>query len=272
MPLRNRRLFSALSIDRFHISKLTFRPPPPSVPKLRRIDYDGAMSNEWTKLKAADGHELDAYVAHPAGEPIGALVLVQEIFGINAHIRGVADGYAADGFQVVAPALFDRFERGLELKYEGDDSKKAFELYPKLNPDIQLKDIAAAFEFAKKTGKGIGVVGYCYGGLLSWLTATRGEILKMQPSCCVGYYAGGIGKFAAEEPSCPVMLHFGAEDTHIGKDQVDAVRSAHPDVEIFIYEGAGHAFNRDADPKAYNPKAAALARERTLKFLKTHIA
>jgi carboxymethylenebutenolidase len=150
--------------------------------------------------------------------------------------------------------------------------KKAFELYSKLDPDVQLKDVAAAYEFVKKAGKGIGVLGYCYGGLLSWLTATRGETLKMQPSCCVGYYPGGIGKFAAEEPSCPVMLHFGAEDTHIGKDQIDAVRRAHPDVEIYIYEGAGHAFNRDVDPKAHNPKAAALARERTLKFLKTHIA
>lgn len=239
--------------------------------KVRGIDYDGTMS-EWINLTAADGHELGAYVARPVGEPIGSIVLVQEIFGVNAHIRSVADGYAKDGFLVVAPALFDRFERGLELKYEGDDSKKAFELYSKLDPDVQLKDVAAGYEFVKKAGKGIGVLGYCYGGLLSWLTATRGETLKMQPSCCVGYYPGGIGKFAAEEPSCPVMLHFGAEDTHIGKDQIDAVRRAHPDVEIYIYEGAGHAFNRDVDPKAYNPKAAALARERTLKFLKTHIA
>ena len=228
--------------------------------------------SERVKLTAADGHELEAYVAHPKDEPIGAIVLIQEIFGINAHIRGVADGYAKDGFEVVAPALFDRLERGLELGYDGEDSKKAFALYSKLDPDTQLKDVAAAYEFAKKAGKGIGVVGYCYGGLLSWLTATRGEKLKMQPSCCVGYYPGGIGKFAAEEPSCPVMLHFGADDSHLGEDQIDAVSSAHQEVEIYVYKGAGHAFNRNVDPTKYHEAAARQARERTLEFLKRNVA
>jgi carboxymethylenebutenolidase len=228
--------------------------------------------SEWIKLKAEDGHELSAYVAKPADEAIGALVLVQEIYGINAHIRSVADGYAKDGFLVIAPAIFDRFEPGVELKYEGEDQKRAFEFYQKLNPDITLLDVAAAYGAAKQAGKGIGVIGFCYGGLVSWLTATRGENLKMQPSCCVGYYAGGVGKVAQEEPSCPVMLHFGANDDHIGKDQIEAVRTAHPEVEIFVYEDAGHAFNRDVDPAHYNASAAKLARERTLAFLKTHIA
>jgi carboxymethylenebutenolidase len=141
----------------------------------------------------------------------------------------------------------------------------------KLRPDTALLDIAAAYELAKKAGKGIGVVGFCYGGLMSWLTATRGENLKMQPSCCVGYYPGGIGKFASEEPSCPVMLHFGAKDAHIGTEQVEAVRSAHPEVEIYLYDNAGHGFSCDARVD-FNAPAAALARERTLSFLKTHIA
>ncbi len=230
------------------------------------------MGNEWVELKATDGHKLSGYVARPAEEPIGSIVLIQEIFGVNAHIRSVADQYAKDGFLVAAPALFDRYERDLELKYEGTDAKMAYTLYSKLVPDTQLKDIAAAYEFVKKAGKGIGVVGYCYGGLLSWLTATRGETLKMQPSCCVGYYPGGVGKFASEEPSCPVMLHFGATDTHIGQDQIDAVRTAHPEVEIFVYEGAGHAFNRAVDLRTYNPEASVQARERTLHFLKAHVA
>lgn len=228
--------------------------------------------SEWLKLKAPDGHELGAYIARPAEEPIGALVLVQEIFGINAHIRSVADGYAKDGFVVVAPALFDRYERGVELAYQGEDANRAGEFWKKLNPETALLDIAAAYGVARSTGKGIGVLGFCFGGLMSWLTATRGETLKMQPSCCVGYYPGGIGKYAREEPSCPVLLHFGAKDTHIGADQIDAVRSAHPEVEIYVYEGAGHAFNRDADPNTYRSDSAKLARERTLKFLKTHVA
>jgi carboxymethylenebutenolidase len=228
--------------------------------------------SEWIKLKADDGHEFSAYVARPASEPIGALVLVQEIYGINAHIRSVADGYAKDGFLVVAPALFDRYERGVELKYEGADQKRAYEFYSMLKPDVSLLDVAAAYGWVKKAGKGIGVIGFCYGGLVSWLSATRGENLKMQPSCCVGYYAGGVGSVAKEEPSCPVMLHFGAKDDHIGRDQVDAVLAAHPEVEIFIYEGAGHAFNRDVDPTKYNAEAAKLARERSVEFLKNNIA
>src|SRR4051794_24667109 len=223
--------------------------------------------SDWSKLQASDGHELNAYVARPSGEPIGAIVMIQEIFGGNAHIRSVADGYARDGFVVVAPALFDRFERGVELKYEGEDAKKAYALMGKLNPDTALLDVAAAYELAKESKKGIGVIGFCYGGLMSWLTATRGETLKMQPSCWVGYYPGGIGKFVAEEPSCPVMLHFGAEDSHIGSDQVEAVRSAHPEVEIFVYPGAEHAFNRDVGA-SYHAPSATLARERTLSFLK----
>jgi len=228
--------------------------------------------SDWVKLKADDGHELGAYVATPAEAPIGALVVVQEIFGVNSHIRSVADGYAKDGFLTIAPALFDRMERDLELSYSDEDMKKAFGLYPKLNPDLSLLDVAAAFHHVAKAGKGTGVLGFCYGGLVSWLSATRGENLKMQPGCCVGYYAGGIGKVAAEEPVCPVMLHFGAEDSHIGKDQIDAVRAAHPEVEIFVYEGAGHAFNRDPHPAAYHAASAKLARERSLKFLKENLA
>jgi len=227
---------------------------------------------EWIKVTAEDGHELGAYVAHPEGAPIGSLVVVQEIFGVNAHIRSVADGYARDGFLTIAPALFDRFERDLELGYDAEGMKQAFALYPKLEPDVSLLDVAAAYDYATGPGKATGVLGFCYGGLVSWLAATRGETHKMQPGCCVGYYAGGIGKFAKEEPVCPVMLHFGAEDTHIGSDQIEAVRAAHPEVEIFVYEGAGHAFNRDADKGSYHAASAKLARERSLAFLKANLA
>jgi len=226
---------------------------------------------EWVKLEAVDGHELSGYVARPEGEAIGALVVVQEIFGVNPSIRGVVDAYAKEGFVAIAPAIFDRFERDLELGYGPEDMKKAYELYGKLNPDTQLLDIAAAFEYVKAAGKGVGVLGFCYGGLLSWLSATRGENLKMQPACTVGYYAGGIGKVAAEEPVCLVLLHFGADDDHIGKDQIEAVRVAHPEVEIYLYEGVGHAFANPARP-SYVEAAAKVADARSLEFLKANIA
>jgi carboxymethylenebutenolidase len=230
------------------------------------------MMGAFTTLKAGDGHELSAYVALPEGAAVGGLVLVQEIFGVNAHIRGVADGYAKDGFVVVAPALFDRYEKGVELKYDGADMQKAYELYGKLDPATVLLDVAAAFDEAKaQSGKDVAVVGYCYGGFTSWITATRGETVKVQPACAVGYYAGGIGKVAAEEPSCPVMLHFGGKDTHIGPEQIEAVRAAHPEVTIYEYPEAEHGFNCDARG-SYNPEAAKLARERTLAFLQANLS
>lgn len=226
---------------------------------------------EWKKLLAEDGHTVNAYVARPKGDPVGAVVVVQEIFGVNGHIRSVADRFAAEGLLAIAPSLFDRIELGVELRYEGDDLKQAYSLMQKLTPHTALLDIAAAFFWAKQQGKDVGIVGFCYGGLMSWLTATRGQAMKLKPACCVGYYPGGIGKFAAEEPSCPVMLHFGLEDTHIGLDQVDAMRAAHPEVEINLYKGAEHGFNCDARA-SYNASAASLAWGRTVAFIMTHLA
>jgi carboxymethylenebutenolidase len=226
---------------------------------------------DWVKVKAEDGHELSAYVAASAQEPVGAVVVVQEIFGVNRSIRGVADAFAQEGFLAIAPALFDRFEPDLELGYGEADMKKAFGIYPRLDPNVSLLDIAAAFQHVKQAGKPTGVMGFCYGGLTTWLSATRGENFRMKPDCCVGYYAGGIGKVAAEEPVCPVMLHFGAADDHIGKDQIDAVRTAHPDVEIYLYDGVGHAF-ANPDRPSYNAAAAKLADQRTLEFLKKNLA
>jgi carboxymethylenebutenolidase len=221
---------------------------------------------EYTTLKAADGHELGAYVARPAGQPIAGLVVVQEIFGVNAHIRSVADGYAKDGFVAVAPALFDRIERNVQLTYEGEDMKKAMSFIPKLNIDNAVADIAAALEFAQTaTGKKAGVIGYCFGGTLAWLAATR-----LHPAAAVGYYGGRIGNYASESPSAPVMLHFGKQDTHIPAEEVEKVHTAHPEVEIFWYD-AGHAFNCEPRP-SFNPAAARLARERSLNFLNKHLA
>jgi carboxymethylenebutenolidase len=221
---------------------------------------------ETVRVQAVDGHELDAYVAKPAGEPIAGLVVIQEIFGVNRHIRSIADGYAKDGFFAVAPALFDRVERGVELSYEGEDAKKGMALLQKTDIVKALADVDAALAFAvKETGKKAGVIGYCFGGLLAWLSATR-----LHPAAAVGYYAGRIGNFAAEVPKVPVQLHFGKLDTHIPAEQVEAVHAAHPEAEIHWYEGAGHGFNCDMRV-SYNPQAAALARGRALAFLKKHL-
>jgi carboxymethylenebutenolidase len=230
------------------------------------------IMGNFTALKAADGHELQAYVAMPAGAAIGGLVVVQEIFGVNQSIRDVAESYAKEGFVAVAPAIFDRYERGVELGYDGGDMQKAVGLYGKLNPDTVLLDIAAAYEEAKsKSGKDVAVMGFCYGGLTSWLGATRGETFEMQPACTIGYYAGGIGSVAAEEPSCPVLLHFGGADSHIGPEQVEAVREAHPEVEVYMYSGAEHGFANHMRP-SFNADAAKLAGERTLAFLRANLA
>jgi carboxymethylenebutenolidase len=222
--------------------------------------------SEKVTLTAADGHEFGAYVARPAGEPIAGLVVVQEIFGVNAHMRSVTDGFARDGFLSVAPAMFDRIERDVELDYAGPDMQKALGFIPKLSPDTGLADIAAAIDFAaRETGKKVGIVGYCYGGSMAWLAAAR-----LNPAAAVGYYGGNIPKLAGETPRAPVMLHFGREDTHIPAEGVDQVKTAHPEVEIYWYD-AGHAFNRDVSP-AYRAEAARLARERTVEFLRKNLS
>lgn len=227
---------------------------------------------DWVTVKAEDGHQLDAYVAAPEKEALGAIVVIQEIFGVNKSIRNVADWYAREGFIAIAPALFDRFETNVELGYGETDLKRAFnEFYPKLDPNVSLLDVAAAFQYARRAGKPIGVVGFCYGGLMSWYSAIRGESLRMQPDGCVCYYPGGVGKVASEEPACPVMIHFGGADDHIGADQREAVEKAHPDVQVYVYDGVGHAF-ANPDRPSYNEPAARLADERSLDFFRKHLA
>lgn len=218
--------------------------------------------SERVRLTANDGHELEAYVARPEGDPIAGLVVVQEIFGINAHIRSVADGYAKDGFLVVAPALFDRYERGVELGYEGEDMQKARSFANRLDIEAALRDTDAALDYVRgQTGKKCGVIGYCFGGTVAWLTATR---LKVEVA--VGYYGGRIAMFADEQPKAPVMLHFGKKDQHIPKEEVDTVAAAHPEVEIYWYD-AGHGFNRDI-----SGEPTKLARQRSVEFLKKHLS
>lgn len=223
---------------------------------------------EHVKLRAGDGFELDAYVARPEGTPVAGLVVVQEAFGVNRHIREVTDDWAKDGFLAVAPALFDRVERGVELGYGPEDLQKGMAIIQKGTPDERVMDVAAALDYARKeSGKKVGVIGYCLGGSMAWLAATR-----LNPDAAVGYYGSQIPRYAGEALHAPVMLHFGAEDAHIPKDEIDAkVAAAHPEVPIYWYAGAGHGFNT-TDRASYNPEAAKLARSRSLEFLKEKLS
>jgi carboxymethylenebutenolidase len=177
----------------------------------------------------------------------------------------VADGYAKDGFLAIAPALFDRVQPDVELKYEGEDLKTGMGIVQKLVLDQSLSDIAAASDFVcSSTGKKVGIVGYCYGGTMAWLAAAR-----LHPEAAVGYYGGQIAKHIDEEPAVPVMLHFGKQDNHIPAADVEKIQAAHPEVEIYWYD-AGHGFNCDARA-SYNPASAQEARARSLVFLKKHL-
>ncbi|MEY4644388.1 MAG: hypothetical protein RLZZ596_1219 [Pseudomonadota bacterium] len=221
-------------------------------------------------LKAADGFVFPAYVAKPAGQPKGGVVVLQEIFGVNAHIRAVADGYAAQGYLAVAPSTFHRLKAGVELGYgpddmtQGRDLKAAVEALPE--PGV-LQDIQAAIDHAAQAGK-VGVVGYCWGGLLSW----RSACLLSGVSAAAPYYGGGITTEAevTRQPKCPVLAHFGDQDHWIPLEGVEAFRRAHPEVQVHVYH-ANHGFNCD-HRSAYEATSAALARERTLAFFAEHLA
>ena len=217
------------------------------------------------RLRATDGFELSAYVAAPSGTPRGGLVVIQEIFGVNGHIRRVADGYAADGYLAIAPALFDRIEPGIEIGYTPPDVERGRDLKGRSSTESALADIDAARRHVAGAGKA-GVVGYCWGGFLAWVSATRLSGF----AAAVSYYGGGIGSVAEEKPRCPVLMHFGERDHAIPLSDVEKVRTAHPTgVEIHVYP-AGHGFNCD-ERGSYDAESARIARERTVAFLDAHL-
>jgi carboxymethylenebutenolidase len=214
---------------------------------------------QFVNLTAADGFEFAAYVAKPAGKPRGGVVVLQEIFGVNAHIRAVADGYAADGYLAVAPATFHRVKPGVDLGYAPDGMSAGMALKATVEalpaPGV-LQDIQAAINYAAQAGK-VAVLGYCWGGLLTWRSAS----LLKGVSAAVPYYGGGVTTEAeiARHPKCPVLAHFGEKDHWIPLDGVAAFQKAHPEVEVHLY-AANHGFNCD-HRGAYDATAAALARE-----------
>lgn len=218
-----------------------------------------------TTLTAEDGHRLAAYRAAPTGAPRGGLVIIQEIFGVNSHIKKVCDGYAADGYVALAPALFDRVERDVAMGYGPTDIEYGRTLRGKVGWDQMVADLrAAALALATEKLK-VGAVGYCMGGSLAWLAAARIDGL----AAAVGYYGGAIADFADEQPRCPVLLHFGETDASIPKEHWDRIAAAHPKVPMHIYP-AGHGFNCDARASYHEPSAR-LARQRTLEFLRKHV-
>lgn len=219
---------------------------------------------ETVQLTAADGHTFAAYVATPEGEPRGALVVTQEIFGVNSHIRSVADGYAAEGYLAIAPALFDRIERGVEMGYTPDDMKRGVAYKNGITNEQALHDIAASIKRVQLAGK-VGIVGYCWGGSLAWLAAASLDGL----SAAVAYYGSLLPANAGLQARCPVMAHFGEQDHGIPLEGVEAFRAAQPGVQVYVYP-AGHGFNCD-QRGSYDAASAKLARERSVAFLAEHL-
>jgi len=218
------------------------------------------------ELTSADGHKLAAYRADPAGKPRGAIVVIQEIFGVNSHIRSVADGYAADGYLAIAPSMYDRFEPGLDIGYTPEDIARGRALKDKAELEPAMIDAAAAVKAAAEAGK-VGIVGYCWGGYVSWMAAARVPGL----SAAAVYYGGGSTTDAAiaEQPKCAVIAHFGERDSMIPVDSVKKLAAAHPTQAVHIYP-ADHGFNCDQRGSHDGPSAK-LARARTLEFFRTNI-
>jgi carboxymethylenebutenolidase len=221
--------------------------------------------SEFTTIMSRDGHELRAWLAAPPGTARGAIVVVQEIFGVNSHIRSVTDGYAAEGYVAIAPSLFDRVRKGIELGYTQSDVQEGFGYVQQLKPGETLADLSAALAVVKHAGR-VGMVGYCWGGRMTYVSA--GELPL---ACAVSYYGGGIVQSLDKKPKCPMMYHFGELDTHIPLSDVEKIKAANPEGIFHVYAGAGHGFNCD-QRSSYHPQAAALARERSLAFFARHLA
>ncbi len=217
----------------------------------------------WTNLTAEDGHTLAAYRATPDGTPRGAVVLLQEIFGVNGHIRSLVDGFAADGYDTIAPALYDRIEPGIELDYSDEDVTRGRELRASIAIDDVMRDVAAARDAVKTSGK-VGVVGYCWGGTLAWLSATR-----LGVDCAVGYYGSMTIDFVDETPTCPMTMMLGETDATFPPENIEAIRAKHPDAVVFTYP-AGHGFACD-QRGSWHEHSARLARERTLETFRRYL-
>ncbi|PWR25614.1 dienelactone hydrolase family protein [Zavarzinia aquatilis] len=227
------------------------------------------MSGEWIELVASDGHRFQAYHVKPEGDedPRAGLVIAMEIFGVNGHIRAVADGFAAEGYEVLAPQLYDRAQPAVDLPYDTDGVARGRALREQVGWEGPMLDVGACVTHLRQ-GEAklpVGIVGYCYGGAVAWLAAARVANL----GCAVGYYGTAILNFMNAAPKCPTMLHFGSRDQTIPEDKIEALAEKHPEVAIHVYD-ADHGFNSDRRAN-YDEDSAKLARERTLDFLAAHL-
>lgn len=210
------------------------------------------------RLKAKDGHELDAYLAEPKGKAKGGIVVVQEIFGVTSHVKRVADQYAAQGYRAIAPAMFDRVERNVTLDYS--QIQKGLEYMHQLEWPNTLADLEAAADEIRGEG-GAAVVGYCWGGTVAHVAASELDL-----DAAVSYYGGGVAKNLDKKPQCPIMYHFGDQDASISLPDIEKIRKANPTCPLHVYPGAGHGFNCD-ERSSYSAKDAKIAFERSVEFL-----
>jgi len=216
------------------------------------------------KMKMKDGAEIGAYHVEPKGARRGGLVVIQEIFGVTDHIKEVSDGFAADGYEVLAPSLYDREAPGFQASYEPEDIQKAIKIARNDHPfDLSITDTGVCIDALKGKGK-VFITGYCYGGSVTWAAACKCDGL----AAASGYYGGNIAQMAEWTPKCPTILHFGKHDHGIPMEAVEKVQKLHPEVKVYIYD-AGHGFNSNRRTD-YNDVCAKTARERTLELFRAN--
>jgi carboxymethylenebutenolidase len=216
-------------------------------------------------LTASDKFELGAYRTTPAGTPKGAVVVIQEIFGVNHHIRAVCDRFAVQGYVAVAPSIFDRIERNFQSGYSPEEVAIARKFVASPDWPAMLLDTQAAIDSVKDVGP-VGIIGFCLGGSVAYAAATKLSGL----SAAIGYYGGAIVRFADDKPKVPTQLHFGEQDQGIPLSDVETIRTKRPEVEVFVYDGAQHGFGCD-ERASYDKASADVARQRSLAFFAKHL-
>lgn len=220
----------------------------------------------YVEITASDGQAVGAYLAVPEATPRGGMVVIQEIFGVNDHIRDVCDRLAGEGYAAIAPAIFDRQEKDFQSGYTPEEIERARAFIPGFDFDACMLDVEAACRRVGEYGK-VGMIGFCLGGTIAFLGATR--IGAVSAASC--YYGRLIQRFADETPKCPTQLHYAALDVGIPPENYEDVKARRPEAEFYLYEGADHGFNCDRRP-SYEPTAARLAWSRSLALFETNLA